>query len=213
MKYFIILYIFFFVGCTYKKNDRQSNSDTIFVSGQTTLVTHIDTIELLWSPTAKVRCPQIKTINSPKKCYALELKMLSRRRLKKIRGIEIKKIFFKCVYLYDKDSIINVKYIKEYKASVNFKLLEEIKDEYKNIRIDYRDRKIFYETMCCLESYYGQADLYSTSEKGNPINRELANFVIWNLKNQIITLKDVPTLTCIYPPNGKRQIQIILTRK
>lgn len=141
------------------------------------------------------------------------MKRLNIKYLKKIRGIKINDIYFRCVPFYNRDSVIKVIYKKNYNVHVNFKLLEEIENYYKIIRIDYRNRKLFYKTMCCLESYYGQANLYSTSEKGNPINRELANFVIWNLKNQTLILKDIPAENCIYPPSGKRQIQIILKRK
>lgn len=214
MKHFIIfLFVYIFVSCTNNGKVKQNNTDTIYVSGQTSLVAHLDTIELLWEPTSNVRCSPIRIIKKTKRCYALDLKELNKSCIKKIRGIKIKNSYFQCVPFYDKDSILNVTYIKKYNTYINLKLLDEIKDKYKIIRIDYRNRKLFYETMYYFENHYGKANLYSTSEKGNPINRELANFVIWNLKTQTIILEDIPTENCIYPPTGKRQIQIILKQK
>lgn len=212
MKHLILfLFVFVFIGCN-RKCDKQNDIDTIFVSDQTSLVAHLDTIELLWRPTSEVRCSEFKSIRA-KKCYALDLKKLNKKYIKKIRGIKIKNTYFRCVPFFNRDSVVKVTYTKEYNTHVNFKFLEEIKNEYKIMRIDCRNRKQYYDTMLCLESYYGQACLYSTSENGNPINRELANFVIWNLKDQTLILKDIPVETCIYPSSGKRQIQIILKRK
>ena len=69
--------------------------------------------------------------------------------------------------------VMKVKYIKEYNTNINSNILEEVKGKYNVMRLDYRDRKLFYETMFCLENYYGPANLYSTSERGNPIKRDL----------------------------------------
>lgn len=133
MKHFIVfLFTYFLVGCSNNKCNKQSDTDTIFVSGQTVLVAHLDTIELLWRPTSRIKCPPIKAIRAPKKCYALELNILNKNNIKKIKGIEINNNYFRCVPIYNIDSTINVKYIKEYNANVNFKLIEEIKDKYKN---------------------------------------------------------------------------------
>ena len=67
---------------------------------------------------------------------------------------------------------MKVKYIKEYNTNINSNILEEVKGKDNVMRLDYRDRKLFYETMFCLENYYGSANLYSTSERGNPILKE-----------------------------------------
>ncbi len=106
--------------------------------------------------------------------------------------------------------VMKVKYIKEYDTNIDSNILEEVKGKYNVMRLDYRDRKLFYETMFCLENYYGPANLYSTSERGNPIKRELAHFVVWNLKNQTIILKDTP-VDKLYSllQVGKRKIQIV----
>lgn len=214
MKYqLFFLFISLFFSCTNVRTEKANCADTIFVLGQTSLVAHLDTIEILWRPTSSVKCPQFKEKMTRQRCYALDLDRLNKTNIKKIKGIKIKTNYFYCVSAFDKESIMKVKYIKEYNTNLNSNILEEVKGKYKVMRLDYRDRKLFYETMFCLENYYGQANLYSTSERGNPIKRELANFVVWNLKNQTIILKDTPVDNCIYPPSGKRKIQIVLERK
>ena len=87
---------------------------------------------------------------------------------------------------------MKVKYIKEYNTNINSNILEEVKGKYNVMRLDYRDRKRFYETMFCPENYYGPANLYSTSEREETLLKETCPFCRLEFKESDYNFKRYP---------------------
>ena len=102
MKYqLFFLFISLFFSCTNVRTEKANCADTMFVLGQTSLVAHLDTIEILWRPTSSVKCPQFKEALTRQRCYALDLDRLNKTNIKSNYSAILFSLSPSCHYLID----------------------------------------------------------------------------------------------------------------
>lgn len=113
-------------------------------------------------------------------------------------------------FVLDREKSTNrtIVYKIDYTTYVDQELIGSFSGKYKVTRLDFRNRKLFYNIMNYYESIFGRADKYSISKYGNEIDRDLAHFVFWKCAHYHISIKNEILGKCV-PDDEKRQVLYI----
>lgn len=185
---------------------RKRKSYTVFTTHSVAAIEKGDTLEFVWRETSNEKCLPIKVHvnqkNRTKRINAYSDKILNC----KPNSLNISGYNF----VLDREKSTNkaIVYKIDYTTYVDQELIGSFSGKYKVTRLDFRNRKLFYNIMNYYESIFGRADKYSISKYGNEIDRDLAHFVFWKCAHYHISIKNEILGKCV-PDDEKRQVLYI----
>lgn len=196
-----------FLSCRHDcSNEKKEIVDTVFTTHSVAAIEKGDTLEFVWRETSNEKCLPIKVHvnknNRTKRINAYSGKILNcRPNSLNISGYN---------FVLDREKSTNraIVYKIDYTTYVDQELIGSFSGKYKVTRLDFRNRKLFYNIMNYYESIFGRADKYSISKYGNEIDRDLAHFVFWKCAHYHISIKNEILGKCV-PDDEKRQVLYI----
>lgn len=196
-----------FLSCRHDcSNEKKEIVDTVFTTHNVAAIEKGDTLEFVWRETSNEKCLPIKVHvnknNRTKRINAYSGKILNcRPNSLNISGYN---------FVLDREKSTNraIVYKIDYTTYVDQELIGSFSGKYKVTRLDFRNRKLFYNIMNYYESIFGKADKYSISKYGNEIDRDLAHFVFWKCAHYHISIKNEILGKCV-PDDEKRQVLYI----
>lgn len=196
-----------FISCKhYCSNEKKEIVDTVFTTHSVAAIEKGDTLEFVWRETSNEKCLPIKVHvnknNRTKRINAYSGKILNC----KPNSLNISGYNF--VLDREKSTNRTIVYKIDYTTYVDQELIGSFSGKYKVTRLDFRNRKLFYNIMNYYESIFGRADKYSISKYGNEIDRDLAHFVFWECAHYHISIKNEILGKCV-PDDEKRQVLYI----
>ena len=196
-----------FLSCRHDcSNEKKEIVDTVFTTHNVAAIEKGDTLEFVWRETSNEKCLPIKVHvnqkNRTKRINAYSDKILNC----KPNSLNISGYNF----VLDREKSTNraIVYKIDYTTYVDQELIGSFSGKYKVTRLDFRNRKLFYNIMNYYESIFGRADKYSISKYGNEIDRDLAHFVFWKFAHYHISIKNEILGKCV-PDDEKRQVLYI----
>ena len=196
-----------FLSCRHDcSNEKKEIVDTVFTTHSVAAIEKGDTLEFVWRETSNEKCLPIKVHvnknNRTKRINAYSDKILNC----KPNSLNISGYNF----VLDREKSTNraIVYKIDYTTYVDQELIGSFSGKYKVTRLDFRNRKLFYNIMNYYESIFGRADKYSISKYGNEIDRDLAHFVFWKCAHYHISIKNEILGKCV-PDDEKRQVLYI----
>ena len=196
-----------FLSCRHDcSNEKKEIVDTVFTTHSVAAIEKGDTLEFVWRETSNEKCLPIKVHvnqkNRTKRINAYSDKILNC----KPNSLNISGYNF----VLDREKSTNkaIVYKIDYTTYVDQELIGSFSGKYKVTRLDFRNRKLFYNIMNYNESIFGRADKYSISKYGNEIDRDLAHFVFWKCAHYHISIKNEILGKCV-PDDEKRQVLYI----
>lgn len=196
-----------FISCKHDcSNEKKEIVDTVFTTHSVAAIEKGDTLEFVWRETSNEKCLPIKVHvnqkNRIKRIIAYSDKILNcSPNSLNISGYN---------FVLDREKSTNrtIVYKIDYTTYVDQELIGSFSGKYKVTRLDFRNRKLFYNIMNYYESIFGKADKYSISKYGNEIDRDLAHFVFWKCAHYHISIKNEILGKCV-PDDEKRQVLYI----
>lgn len=196
-----------FLSCRHDcSNEKKEIVDTVFTTHSVAAIEKGDTLEFVWRETSNEKCLPIKVHvnqkNRTKRIIAYSDKILNCcPNSLNISGYN---------FVLDREKSTNrtIVYKIDYTTYVDQELIGSFSGKYKVTRLDFRNRKLFYNIMNYYESIFGRADKYSISKYGNEIDRDLAHFVFWKCAHYHISIKNEILGKCV-PDDEKRQVLYI----
>lgn len=185
---------------------KEKLTDTVFTTHSVAAIENGDTLCFLWRETSNVKCLPIR-IHMNKKD---RIKRIVTYSDKIIKDRPVKLNIYSRDFILDKEksSSNTIVYKIKYTTYINQEIVGSYSGKYKVIRLDFRNRRIFYNTMNYYESLFGKANKYSFREYDKEICRDFAHFVCWECNQYKVSIKNEIMTNCT-PSDEKNQILYI----